>query len=57
MKPIYFPFTYISKPVAEALYACFGKAIVYHPSSKNIPEETHRLVERGLLDIRTLGKP
>jgi len=57
MKPIYFPFTYISKPVTEALYACFGKTLVYHPSSKNIPEEAHKLVERGLLDIRTSGKP
>jgi len=52
MKPIYFPFTYISNPVAEALYACFGKTIVYQPSSKNIPEEIHKLAERGVLDIR-----
>ncbi|MDY6790385.1 MAG: hypothetical protein SWH54_03855 [Thermodesulfobacteriota bacterium] len=52
MKPIYFPFTYISKPVAEALHACFGKTIVYHPSSKNIPEESHQLAEYDMLDIR-----
>jgi len=57
MKPIYFPFTYISKPVAEALYACFRKTIVYQPSSKNIPEEIHKLAERGMLDIRISGKP
>ncbi len=57
MKPICFPFTYISKPVAEALYACFGKTIVYQPSSKNIPEEIHKLAERGMLDIRISGKP
>jgi len=57
MKPIYFPFTYISKPVAEALYACFGKAIIYQPSSKNIPEEIRKLVESGVLDIRMSGKP
>ena len=57
MKPIYFPFTYTSKPVAEALYACFGKTIVYQPSSKNIPEEIHKLAERGMLDIRISGKP
>jgi len=57
MKPIYFPFTYISKPVAEALHACFGKTIIYQPSSKNIPEEIHKLAERGLLDIRISGKP
>ena len=52
MKPIYFPFTYISKPVAEALYTCFGKTIIYQPSSKNIPEEIRKLAERGVLDIR-----
>lgn len=57
MKPIYFPFTYISKPVTEALYTCFGKTIIYQPSSKNIPEEIHKLVERGVLDIRISGKP
>jgi len=56
MKPIYFPFTYISKPVAEALHTCFGKTIVYQPSSKNIPEEIHKLAERGVLDIRISGK-
>jgi len=52
MKPIYFPFTYISNPVAEALHTCFGKTIVYQPSSKTIPEEIHKLAERGMLDIR-----
>ena len=57
MKPIYFPFTYISKPVTEALYACFGKTIIYQPSSKNIPEEIHRLADCGVLDIRISGKP
>jgi len=57
MKPIYFPFTYISKPVAEALYACFGKTIVYQPSSKNIPEEIHKLAECGMLNIRISGNP
>jgi len=57
MKPIYFPFTYISKPVAEAIYACFGKTIVYQPSGKNIPEEIRKLVERGVLDIRMSGNP
>ena len=57
MKPIYFPFTYISKPVAEALHDCFGKTIVYHPSSKSIPEEIYMLAERGVVDIRIFEKP
>ena len=57
MKPIYFPFTYISKPVAEALHACFGKTIIYQPSSKNLPEEIHELAKGDVLDIRTSGYP
>jgi len=56
MKPIYFPFTYISNPVAEALHACFGKTVVYQPSGKNIPEEIQNLVKKGVLDIRISGK-
>jgi len=55
MKPIYFPFTYISKPVAEALHACFGKTVIYQPSKKNIPGEIHKLAEQGVLDIRMSG--
>ena len=57
MKPIYFPFTYIPKPVAAAIYACFGKTIIYQPSSKNIPEEIHKLAGRGVLDIRMSENP
>jgi len=57
MKPIYFPFTYISKPMAETLYACFGKTVVYTPWKKNIPEEMHRLAEQGLLDISISEEP
>ncbi len=57
MKPIYFPFTYIPRPVAAAIYACFGKTIIYQPSSKNIPEEIHKLAGRGVLDIRMSENP
>ena len=56
MKPIYFPFTYISNPVAHALHACFGKTIVYQPSKKKISEEIHQLVKKGILDTRISGK-
>ena len=56
MRPIYFPFTYISNPVAEALHACFGKTIVYQPSKKYISEEIQKLTEQGVLDIRISGK-
>ena len=52
MKPIYFPFTYVSEPVAQALSACFGPFIVYQPLHSRLPEKMQPLVDRGLIDIR-----
>ena len=52
MKPIYFPFTYISEPVLEALSAFFKQIIVYQPSSLNIPESMQKQADSGLLEIR-----
>jgi hypothetical protein len=52
MKPIYFPFTYISEPVLEVLSAFFKQIIVYQPSSLNIPESMQKPADSGLLEIR-----
>lgn len=52
MKPIYFPFTYISEPAAAALSACFKQTVVYQPSRYNIPAEMEKWAESGLIDIR-----
>ena len=52
MKPIYFPFTYISEPVLEALSAFFKQIIVYQPSSLNIPESMQKQADSNLLGIR-----
>jgi hypothetical protein len=52
MKPIYFPFTYISEPVLEALSAFFKQIIVYQPSSLNIPESMQKQANSNLLEIR-----
>jgi len=52
MKPIYFPFTYISEPVLEALSAFFRQIVVYQPSSLNIPESMQKPADSGLLEIR-----
>jgi len=51
MKPIYFPFTYISGPILDALYAYFGKIAVYGFSEKDVPEKMRKGVENGKLDI------
>jgi hypothetical protein len=52
MKPIYFPFTFISEPVFDALSACFGKIVVYQSSKVNIPENMKEWDNSGKLEIR-----
>jgi hypothetical protein len=52
MKPIYFPFTYISEPVLGALSTFFKQIIVYQPSSLNIPESMQKQANSNLLEIR-----
>ncbi len=52
MKPIYFPFTYVPEPVAQALAACCGPFIVYQPLGGRLPETMQPWVERGFIDIR-----
>ena len=52
MKPIYFPFTYISKPVMEALSACFRQTVVYQPSGNRTPSEMQGWAESNRIDIR-----
>ncbi len=52
MKPIYFPFTYISEPVLEVLSAFFKQIVVYQPSSLNIPESMQKLTDSNLLELR-----
>jgi hypothetical protein len=52
MKPVYFPFTFISKPVCQTLAACFRQIAVYQISSSKIPDEMQHWGESGILDIR-----
>ena len=52
MKPIYFPYTYISDPVAEAVAACFGQFIVYRPLSDKLPLSMQYWADNGVIDIR-----
>ena len=52
MKPIYFPFTYVSDHVAEAISACFGQFIVYRPLKEKLTEQLQLWINRGAADIR-----
>ena len=52
MEPIYFPFTFISKPVCKTLAACFRQTVVYQISSTKVPDEMQKLEKKGILDIR-----
>ena len=52
MKPIYFPFTFISEPIVEALSACFKQTVVYQVSSQKVPEKMQEWSKSGTLDIR-----
>lgn len=52
MKPIFFPSTFVSESVAQALTACFGQFIVYQPMSGRLPEQMGPWAEKGILDVR-----
>jgi len=52
MKPVYFPFTFITKPVCQALAACFRQTAVYQISSTKVPDEMQKWEKSGILDIR-----
>lgn len=52
MKPTYFPYTYISDPLAEAVAGCCGKFRVYQPLSDKLPLTMQPWVDKGIIDIR-----
>jgi len=52
VKPVYFPFTYISKPVVDAFSRCFRQTVIYQPTSDSIPENIQRWEKNGLLELR-----
>ena len=52
MKPLYFPYTYIADPVAEAVAACFGQFTVYQPLADRLPPSMQPWVDKDIIDIR-----
>mmetsp|Transcript_674 Transcript_674/g.493 ORF Transcript_674/g.493 Transcript_674/m.493 type:complete len:273 (-) Transcript_674:5-823(-) len=58
MKPIYFPFTYISKQSAEkvAKFSDLEPTVTYLPSSKNIARHMSEMHRLNILDLRIAKK-
>jgi hypothetical protein len=50
MKPLYFPFTYISDPITEALTACLGTIRVYQLFTDSLPADMQSWVAQGRLE-------
>ena len=51
MKPVYFPYTYVSRWVAQAMAACFHHFIVYWPSGTKMPREMKPWVEAKMMEV------
>jgi hypothetical protein len=53
MKPLYFPYTFVSRKTALEISAFFKHFVVYQPSDDPLPAEMRSLVDTGLLEVRT----
>jgi hypothetical protein len=51
MKPVYFPYTYVSPSVARALRAYFPSVAVYQPVAGRLPDEMRPLAQDGFLEV------
>ena len=52
MTPIYFPHTYLSRPVMEAVQACFSPVVLYQPSAMGIPPPLREWEKTGQVELR-----
>jgi hypothetical protein len=52
MKPLYFPYTFVSRQTALEVSAFFEKFVVFQPSEEPLPEEMQTLADGGLLDVQ-----
>ena len=51
MKPVYFPFTYISLETAEDICAFFKDIIICRPTCSGLPDTMRDLEKKGMIDI------
>ncbi len=52
MIPVYFPFTHITEPIAEAACRCFGGVVLHRPLQQDLPQPLAALAARLPIDIR-----
>ena len=52
MKPIYFPFTFISAKTAEIIHSFFDQLVLYQPSNLKAPEILYKMAEEKTLCLR-----
>jgi hypothetical protein len=53
LSPVYFPFTFISPSLVEAMTLCFHRVVVYHPAHSKLQEALRPWIDRRLLDVRS----
>ena len=51
--PVYFPFTFISPLLVEAISLCFDRLVVYQPAFAKPQQALQPWVDTGVLDIRS----
>ena len=52
IRPVYFPFTYVPRWVAETLVTYFKNFRVYQPSTMKIPAEMQPWVDANMMEVR-----
>ncbi len=53
MDPVFFPFTFITEPVARDLSTCFDRSTVLMPSGLQVPNSMRNLADKGRLSLVT----
>ncbi|MBW1678181.1 MAG: hypothetical protein JRJ79_16655, partial [Deltaproteobacteria bacterium] len=53
LSPVYFPFTFISPSLVEAMSLCFHRVVVYEPAHSKRQEAIRPWIDRDFLDVRS----
>jgi len=51
--PVYFPFTFVSPSLVEAMSLCFHRVVVYQPAYSKPQEALGPWMDRGFLEVRS----